>query len=302
MKLATTTGDFSAYTHDQNEALRYIREAGFHFADYNFGSDFADRSGVFGTDWQEHIAQVKRTADELGVTLIQSHSPMGKPIVKDANYNDFVWATQRCIESCGMLGIPTVVVHSGYDFGLSREETFERNREFYNLLTPVAEKWNVNVLVENFNRMCVDNLYWIDNAFDLREQIDVINHPLVHACWDAGHGNMQDTPQDESLRALSSHVLALHVQDNRGDTDSHLVPFCGSLNVDSLMHGLKEIGYTGYFTFEACSMLYPRGMARREWAKDTRLYAAPLSLRIAEEKLLYEIGRTILTAYDCFEE
>ena len=68
------------------------------------------------------------------------------------------------------------------------------------------------------------------------------------------------------------------------------------------MCGLSDIGYKGYFTFEACSMLYPRGMARRECAKDTRLYAAPLSLRIAEEKLLYEIGKTILTAYDCFEE
>jgi len=36
--------------------------------------------------------------------------------------------------------------------------------------------------------------------------------------------------------------------------------------------------------------------------KRKRLWKAPLSLRIQAEKLLYETGKTILSAYDCFEE
>ena len=36
MKLATTTGDFNAYTGDPIESLKYIREAGFRYADYSF--------------------------------------------------------------------------------------------------------------------------------------------------------------------------------------------------------------------------------------------------------------------------
>ena len=48
MKLATTTGDFGGYTDSQIQALRYIRQAGFQYADYNFGMDYKHRNGVIG--------------------------------------------------------------------------------------------------------------------------------------------------------------------------------------------------------------------------------------------------------------
>ncbi len=57
-------------------------------------------------------------------------------------------------------------------------------------------------------------------------------------------------PQQEALRILGSHVYALHVQDNMGERDQHFAPFFGTMNPDSLMQGLLEIGYQGYFTFE----------------------------------------------------
>ena len=129
----------------------------------------------------------------------------------------------------------------------------------------------------------------------------MIDHPLCHACWDAGHGNMQELPQDEALRVLGSHVRALHVQDNFGAGDNHIAPFFGTLNLDSLMNGLSEIGYQGYFTFEATNILLP-GDRRRPYEKEQRLLSAPLSLRLKAEELLYEIGKATLEAYDCFEE
>jgi sugar phosphate isomerase/epimerase len=149
--------------------------------------------------------------------------------------------------------------------------------------------------------MCVEGLYWIDNAPDLRALIDYVDHPLFHACWDAGHGNMQEMPQDEALRILGEHVYALHIQDNLGTADSHIAPFCGSLNLDAVMHGLKDIDYKGYFTFESGNILLPASY-RRPFEKDQRLAKAPLGLRIKAENLLYEMGKYILDAYDCFEE
>ena len=52
MKLATTTGDFSRYTYDQAECLRYIREAGFLYADYSFGCDYSHRRGAFAENYE----------------------------------------------------------------------------------------------------------------------------------------------------------------------------------------------------------------------------------------------------------
>ena len=301
MKLATTTGDFGGYASTQQECLRYIRQAGFRYADYNFGMDYAARTGVYAENWKEYAEDVRRTADELGMKLIQAHSPMGKPIARGEYHEQFVADTCRCIEACAVMGIGNLVVHSGYEHGISKEECFDRNRDFFMELLTFAEPFGVNILVENFNKMCVDGLYWIDNAPDLRALIDHVNHPLFHAVWDAGHANMQDMPQDEALRIVGRHVQALHVQDNMGDTDAHLAPFFGTLNMDSLMNGLLDIGYKGYFTFEAGSIFLP-GDKRRPYEKDQRLRRAPLSLRLKAEELLYEIGKATLEAYGCFEE
>ena len=299
MKLATKTSDYFAYTDSQATALEHLRAAGFRYADYSFEGDYVHRNGVYSKDFARYVEEIAQTSDRLGIQLVQAHAPMGDPL-EDAD-GSFLSDNLRCIDACGAWGIPNLVVHSGYLRGLSREETLLRNKEFYLPLLERAERYGVHILVENFNRMCIDGLYWIDNAPDLLRMIECVNHPLFHAVWDVGHANMQDMPQDEALRLLGGHVRALHIQDNLGDRDSHLAPFLGTLNLDAVMNGLLSIGYQGYFTFEVGGFFTPADK-RRTYAADTRLASAPLSLRDAFERYLYELGKCVLEAYHCFEE
>ena len=299
MKLATTTGDFGGYTDSQIQALRYIRQAGFQYADYNFGMDYKHRNGVYSEHYEEYFAQVNAAAAEIGVRLIQAHAPMGTPL-QDPD-GSFLADTLRCVDACGAWGIPNLVVHSGYAHGLTVEQTFAANKVFFAPLLERAEQYCVHILVENFNKMCVPGLYWIDNATDLLGLIEYIDHPLFHAVWDAGHANMQEMSQDAELRLLGSHVRALHIQDNRGDTDAHLLPFLGTMSMDAVMHGLLDIGYEGYFTFEVGG-IFSSADQKRPFEADTRLAKAPLSLRLAADRYMYELGKCILEAYDCFEE
>ncbi len=301
MKLATTTGDFNEYGITQEEALFHIKEAGFSFADYSFGQDLRRKNGFFGSDVKGHVAGIKKTMDDLGIKFIQSHAPMGEPIREWEGRQAFIEINKRCIEACAELGIPNIVIHTGYERGLSREETFERNKKFYDELLPLAEEKNVYILAENFNIMCVEGIYWIDNAKDLKDFLDYMNHPYLKACWDAGHGNMIEVSQEESLKILGDYVYALHVQDNPGDDDSHYAPYFGSLSLDSLMIGLKEIGYKGYFTFEACNLPVP-SYRRKKCEKSDKLIEVPMHIKKMTEKLLYEIGKHILSVYDSFEE
>jgi sugar phosphate isomerase/epimerase len=299
MKLATTTGDFGGYTNSQIQALRYVREAGFQYADYNFGMDYKHRNGVYSEHYEEYFAQVNAAAAEIGVRLIQAHAPMGTPL-NDPD-GSFLADTLRCVDACGAWGIPNLVVHSGYAHGLTVEQTFDANKAFFMPLLQRAEQYGVNILVENFNKMSVPGLYWIDNATDLLGLIEYVNHPLFHAVWDAGHANLQEMPQDEELRLLGSHVRALHIQDNRGDHDAHLLPFLGTMSMDAVMHGLLDIGYEGYFTFEVGG-IFSTAEQKRPFAKDSRLAKAPLSLRLAADRYMYELGKCVLTEYGCFEE
>ena len=298
MKLATTTGDFNAYTNNPIESLKYIHEAGFKYADYSFSLDYRTQTGVWAEDYNNYFEKVARAAEDIGIKLVQSHAPMGKPLEDGGKLQH---DTLRCVDACAAWGIPNLVVHSGYRPGLNVEQTYAENKEFYMPILERAEKYGIEILVENFNKMHVDGLYWIDNAPELRGIIDYINHPLFHAVWDTGHANLQEMPQDEALRIMGSHVHALHVQDNLGDSDTHLQPFIGTMNMDSVMNGLREIGYKGYFTFEVGAIFTPPAK-KRPYDKDTRLAKAPLALKFAAEKYLYELGKCVLEAYDCYEE
>ena len=299
MKLATRTGDFDAYTSSQFEALQYLREAGFRYADYSFDMDYKHRSGVYCTDCERYFEELAKAADSIGIKLVQAHSPMGKPLADDNTA--FLADTIRCVDACGAWGIPNLVVHSGYRPGLSIQETYAENKAFFLPILSRAERYGVNILIENFNKMDKEGLYWIDNATDLLGMIEYIDHPLCHAVWDVGHANMQEMPQDEELRLLGSHVRALHIHDNMGDRDSHLTPFIGTMSMDAVMNGLREIGYNGYFTLEVGGV-FTAPKHKRPYAADTRLQAAPLALKRAYERYLFEMGKCILEAYDCFEE
>ena len=151
MKLATTTADFSPYTSSQTEAMEYIRRAGFKYIDYNFGTDYNHKTGIYSSDPKGHMESVLKKAEELGVKLIQSHSPMGRPLADEDG--SFLRDTAKCVEACGEMGIPNVVIHSGYLKDISKQECLERNKRFFMPLIELGEKYNVDILVENFNKM-----------------------------------------------------------------------------------------------------------------------------------------------------
>jgi sugar phosphate isomerase/epimerase len=298
MKLATTTSDFQNYTDSQAETLKYIRNAGFQYADYNFCIDHRKKNGVYSENFQNYFDEMNKAAETQNVKLVQAHSPMGRPLDDGGQLlND----TLRCVDACGAWGIPNLVVHSGYMPGISAEETLLRNKEFFMPLLERAERYGLNILVENFNKMYLDGWWWIDNATDLKKMVELVNHPLFHAVWDVGHANLQEMPQDEELRLLGSHVRALHIHDNMSDSDDHLAPYLGNLNFDSVMTGLADIGYNGYFTFEVGGFFTP-AEKRRTFARDNRLIKPPLELREAFERYLYDLGKCILQKYGCFEE
>ena len=298
MRLATTTGDFHRHTGSHAESLRLIRKSGFRYADMNFGTDYAERSGIYSDGFERYFYEMNNVCAKIGIELVQAHAPMGRPIA-DGN-EQFIADTIRCVDACGAWGIPNLVVHSGYLPNISIDECFAKNKEFFAHILEAAEKYGVNILVENFNKMSHDDIYWVDNAPDLLSMIEYVDHPLFHAVWDTGHANMQEMPQNEALRILGNHVKALHVHDNQGNRDEHLTPFLGTLNLDSLMSGLLDIGYNGYFTFEVGRFFSPPSK-RRPYNGDAKLLSEPLQLRESFERYLYELGKCVLETYGCYE-
>ena len=311
MKLASTTGDFRGYAKTTADAVRFYEGTGFRHLDYNFYNVIYEGSPFLGDRWLDEVDEAMREAERLGFDFVQAHSPNYNPFNPKADHEAGMLATNRAIEACGRLGIPNIVVHSGISqeicYPVDREEYFRRNREFYSALIPAMEKWNVNVLIENSAEANMGKCYFFMTGDEMRDFADNIGHPLLHCNWDIGHANMRGTDQREEIIAMGDHLRGLHIQDNFGACDEHIAPFMGTTDMDAVMQGLLEIGYKGYFTFETDNMLLSYGRwphKRREAPSVTerRLAVPPLDLRRKAAAFLYEIGRAILTAYDCFEE
>ena len=69
-------------------------------------------------------------------------------------------------------------------------------------------------------------------------------------CYDFGHGNLVGGFQRQDLNVIGHRLRAVHVQDNHGLTDEHLLPFHGTTDWAEAMAGLVDIDYQGDLTYE----------------------------------------------------
>ena len=61
---------------------------------------------------------------------------------------------------------------------------------------------------------------------------------------------MNHLNQADSLRQIGTRLKALHINDNRGMQDDHVLPYLGHIEWAPVLKALKEIGYSGDFTYE----------------------------------------------------
>jgi len=304
MKLATTTSDFRMYYDSYEECLQQVCEAGFRYIDLSLYKPTPDDALLVREDWRECVKRLQEIAQRYGAKFVQAHSPCGNPLLYDEQYETLVQMTKRSLEACRELGIPNLVVHAGWRAGIGKETWFEENKAFYTKLFPEMERTGVNVLVENSTKANMGDMYHAISGQEMKEFVEYVNHPLLHICWDTGQANCEGV-QYEHIMTMGKELYAVHINDNRGKQDEHLMPFMGTLNMDDVMHGLLDSGFGGYFTLECASGLRPSKYwlgDRYVFEADTRLSEPQLFMQKQMEKLMFEVGVYILKSYGVYEE
>lgn len=312
MKLATTTGDFARFTPSNFERVKHLYDAGFRYIDLSLYDDLDESSPFLSPDWRDYTARLGEYAASLGMKFVQAHSPGGNPLAESGR-QQLLDATIRSVEVCGLLGIPNTVVHAGVAPKIGKEEYYKQNLDFYKLLYPVMEKTGVRVLVENSTHANMGDNYYFYTGADMHEFIGYAGHPLLGVCWDTGHANIEGNQYKEIL-ALGDTLKAVHINDNRGECDEHIMPYAGTVSMDEIMQAFTDIGYAGYFTFECDSMLRPAKywLGDRRQMKDVRpggtesfdnrLCQPPIALADKYEDALFLCGKYILESYGLYTE
>ena len=310
MKLATTTDDFCEYITGKRElsdTLEYFRDTPFRHFDLSFCGVMYPGSVWYeaGDAWKREAEDCAKKADTYGFDFVQAHAPFWPY----TDYFDiqkrpaYMQAIHHAIEACAMLGIPHITLHGVYLDGDTQDAFLKENLRFCRELGETAERCGVDILIENFADG--DFGYYFRRGLEMRQFIEEAGVSRLHACWDTGHANIRGRDQHRDILDLGSHLRALHIQDNWGTTDSHVMPMVGTTNFDQIVRGLTEIGYRGSFSFEAPDTLRAANDShhkRRNILPDDRLANPPIFLQQKLEWIKYEIGKWMLQTYGVFEE
>jgi len=308
MRLATTTGDFSKFDMSDQERIRALYDAGFRCVDLSMYRGAREDWEYLQPGWEEKVLALKKYADGLGIAFVQAHSPGGNPLAGDGSWELLRKSTIRSIEICGMLGIPNNVFHVGWQDDILYDKAgerkfFDRNAGMLEELYPAMEKCGVTLLIENSAKPNMGERYYFYTGEEMKRFLAFADHPLLHACWDTGHGNLEGHQYDH-LVTLGDDLRALHINDNLRGGDEHIMPFMGTVNMDEIVHGLMDAGYRGDFTLECDSVVVNPGYwqgTRKRFDGDNRLARVPFEVQLGVEKLLYTMGKCVLQAYDLWE-
>ena len=78
-----------------------------------------------------------------------------------------------------------------------------------------------------------------------------IKEENVGICFDAGHYHCYFN-DDFDFEFFKDRIFAVHIHDNDKTSDSHLLPFDGTINWDDVLQKLKQSNYNGPITLELC--------------------------------------------------
>lgn len=242
------------FTH--KEALEMLMKAGYDGMDVNLAGMINADNYLHDDDWKEKISELKETADRLGAEISQSHLPFynfADPAITDLDMKNEMF--KRAITASGMLNVKWAVFHAGnaIDSVKGRSESKRRTIEFIRPYMELAATLGVGIAIENLfipTRLTKAHRY-CSNVEDVCDLVDTLGEN-TGVCWDFGHANLVGDDQADCLRLVGKRLKCLHVHDNNGKHDDHLLPFSNysTVNWRAILPTLDEIGYEGNFNFE----------------------------------------------------
>lgn len=127
------------------------------------------------------------------------------------------------------------------------EELRSRNVEALRELTAHVAGTDLVICLENLRMLPVGR-----SAEDLLYFVKTVDSANMGICLDTGHLHLsQAQSQAEFIRAAGKHLKALHLADNDGSSDQHLIPYGrGTVDFVEVISEVKKLGYDGLYNFE----------------------------------------------------
>ena len=274
-KVSISINHFQQLYGDKNALLLSKKEVGVDAVDFclnDYSSSQADTVYSKGESAViEYFSELREYADSLGLSVVQTHGRnpgcCGDPeqdavILTDGRFD--------CLAT-RILGAKYTVMHgpkSTKMVGVPAERERESHFQMFTKLLPYARENNVKIAWETGGLAGKDYsifglLRHADEFVRAYERVTEVEDfkDWFCCCVDTGHSHLAaqvegQPSMPELTRRLGSAVEVLHIHDNDGRSDMHVIPWfnatprMGSIDWMDFFRALDEIGYKGYYNLE----------------------------------------------------
>lgn len=250
------------------EAIEIAAAAGFDGVDFNVEGyafqPYPSKLDLPEDELEAYFGAVRDKAKECGIKIYQTHNLCGKSYNGNPENDKKVlyWA-ERGLRINQILECPLTVIHPTSSMVYGQDTPYEflhsENQRMFADIIPYAEKYGVTIAMESFGvgshtlgKSFPD--MFADPEKMMREYEDMQTENKAF-CFDSGHTNCATQfgfmKPEEFVRYFGKRIKMLHLHDNDGIRDQHLVPRQGgTINWPAVFEALEEIGYDGYYNYE----------------------------------------------------
>ena len=237
-RIVTTTDVFED-GYPAEVAIDRLARLGYEGIDMGLDYWVFEGSPFLSDNYLEWGRSLRAHADEVGIPYTHAHAP------GEADDDDYL---ERSIEMASVLGAGYLVVHPIFQID---GEVIDDKAEFISINASAIEKW-LPLAKERGVVLLSENILWGSSSDPciIADLVKDVDSPYFGWCFDVGHawacGQAPDVVKECSVAPLS-----IHIQDNHGNGDEHLIPGDGTIDFGMFISALKDVGYKGDCVLEA---------------------------------------------------
>jgi len=249
MKLSQST--FVYFYYPLKEAVRRIVEAG-----YDGVEIWGGRPHAYGDDLsRSELKDVRSLIRDKGLEVsafipAQFRYPTSLVSPKKKIRNESIDYIKESFSVAKFLGTNMVTVCPGHTlFGQSFEDGWGLLKESLGRLVEYAQQYEITLLLEPAHEMESDLVITVNDALKI---IQEIRENRIGVLLDTGHCAVNKEVLADCIENLagSGCVFHIHLDDNNGVMDEHLIPGRGKIDFIPFLRELKRVNYEGFLTVE----------------------------------------------------
>lgn len=197
-----------------------------------------------------YLSDILKAATKCGIHFCQMHAPWPLKCATEDEISHSMELLKKSIRGSYYLDCPNIVVHTFAPFGWEKEvdaiKTFETNVKIFSEIVDYANTYGVTICIENlpFRNLEISK---VDAVLKL---IHAVNRSNCKMCFDVGHAHVFHDDITKDIHEMGTCLQVLHVHDNNGQFDSHLMPWQGTIDWAAFAKALKDINFSGCISLE----------------------------------------------------